>query len=49
MNIMPFLIVGFHRKEAVIYLTGGGDWGHGGIMVMDQGVTPARLIILNGF
>ena len=25
---MPFLIVGFHRKVAVIILTGGGDLGH---------------------
>ena len=25
---MPFPIVGFHRKVAVIILTGGGDLGH---------------------
>jgi hypothetical protein len=25
---MPFFIVGFHKKVAVIILTGGGDLGH---------------------
>ena len=27
-NIMPFLILSFHKKESVIILTGGSDLGH---------------------
>jgi hypothetical protein len=38
MNIMPLLIVGFHRKFAVIILTNGGDCGHGVDVVVNQGV-----------
>ena len=33
---MPFFIVGFHRKVAVIILTGGGDLGHHGVDVLES-------------
>jgi antitoxin FitA len=36
MNTMPFLIVPFHRSAAVIILTGGGDWGHGGLQLWEE-------------
>jgi hypothetical protein len=34
---MPFFIVGFYRNPAVIILTAGGDWGHGGYPLWNQG------------
>ena len=39
MKIMPFFIVGFHRKVTVIILTGDGDLGHVRVVIMNQWVT----------